>query len=109
MLCTVYVLRHCIKQKKGLTLNVKPLIYSLFAAEAGGFEPPVPLRVRQFSKLVVSATHPHFHVFCASSLELRCKDRGMFLNKQSFLHLFSKKKMLLLLPILILRILFDKK
>ena len=29
-------------------------------AEAGGFEPPVPLRVRQFSKLVVSATHPHF-------------------------------------------------
>ena len=24
-------------------------------AEAGGFEPPVPLRVRQFSKLVVSA------------------------------------------------------
>ena len=78
-------------------------------AEAGGFEPPVPLRVRQFSKLVVSATHPHFHVFCASSLELRCKDRCMFLNKQSFLHLFSKKKMLLLLPILILRILFDKK
>ena len=78
-------------------------------AEAGGFEPPVPLRVRQFSKLVVSATHPHFHVFCASSFELRCKDRGMFLNKQSFLHLFFKKKMLLLLPILILRILFDKK
>ena len=27
-------------------------------AEAGGFEPPV----RQFSKLVVSATHPHFLV-----------------------------------------------
>ena len=35
-------------------------------AEAGGFEPPVPLRVRQFSKLVVSATHPHFHEFHAS-------------------------------------------
>ena len=29
-------------------------------AEAGGFEPPVRLPVRQFSKLVVSATHPHF-------------------------------------------------
>ncbi len=29
-------------------------------AEGGGFEPPVPLRVRQFSKLVVSATHPSF-------------------------------------------------
>ena len=27
-------------------------------AEKGGFEPPVPLRVRQFSKLLVSATHP---------------------------------------------------
>ncbi len=31
-----------------------------FRAEAGGFEPPVRLPVRQFSKLVVSATHPHF-------------------------------------------------
>ena len=30
------------------------------SAEAGGFEPPVRLPVRQFSKLVVSATHPHF-------------------------------------------------
>lgn len=27
-------------------------------AEGGGFEPPVPLPVRQFSKLLVSATHP---------------------------------------------------
>ena len=31
-----------------------------FFAEEGGFEPPVPLRVRQFSKLLVSATHPSF-------------------------------------------------
>ena len=31
-----------------------------FVAEAGGFEPPVRLPVRQFSKLVVSATHPNF-------------------------------------------------
>ena len=30
------------------------------SAEAGGFEPPVRLPVRQFSKLVVSATHPNF-------------------------------------------------
>ncbi len=30
----------------------------LFFAERGGFEPPVQLPVRQFSKLVVSATHP---------------------------------------------------
>ena len=27
-------------------------------AVRGGFEPPVPLLVRQFSKLLVSATHP---------------------------------------------------
>ncbi len=33
-------------------------------AEAGGFEPPVRLPVRQFSKLVVSATHPNFLSFC---------------------------------------------
>ena len=32
----------------------------IFSAEAGGFEPPVRLPVRQFSKLVVSATHPNF-------------------------------------------------
>ena len=29
-----------------------------FFAVGGGFEPPVQLPVRQFSKLVVSATHP---------------------------------------------------
>ena len=35
-------------------------IHFYFEAEAGGFEPPVRLPVRQFSKLVVSATHPNF-------------------------------------------------
>ena len=37
------------------------LIYrclGFFIAVKAGFEPAVPLRVRQFSKLVVSATHP---------------------------------------------------
>ena len=34
--------------------------YENLKAEAGGFEPPVRLPVRQFSKLVVSATHPNF-------------------------------------------------
>ena len=33
---------------------------NLFSAEEGGFEPPVQLPVRQFSKLLVSATHPPF-------------------------------------------------
>jgi hypothetical protein len=32
------------------------------SAEAGGFEPPVRLLVRQFSKLLVSATHPNFRM-----------------------------------------------
>ncbi len=41
------------------------------SAEAGGFEPPVPLRVRQFSKLVVSATHPHFLV-CSVLIPSNC-------------------------------------
>ena len=31
-----------------------------WSAEAGGFEPPVREPVRQFSKLLVSATHPNF-------------------------------------------------
>ena len=31
-------------------------------AERAGFEPAVPLRVRQFSKLLVSATHPSLHL-----------------------------------------------
>ena len=32
--------------------------FNLFIAVRGGFEPPVRSPVRQFSKLVVSATHP---------------------------------------------------
>ena len=39
--------------KTALQISVVP-----FSAVRGGFEPPVHLRVRQFSKLVVSATHP---------------------------------------------------
>ena len=37
-----------------------------FFAEGGGFEPPVRLPVRQFSKLLVSATHPSFPALCAN-------------------------------------------
>ena len=42
-----------LKAKTALQLSVMP-----FSAVRGGFEPPVQLPVRQFSKLVVSATHP---------------------------------------------------
>ena len=45
----------CINKKKGMNKSCLN-----FSAEAGGFEPPVRLPVRQFSKLVVSATHPNF-------------------------------------------------
>ena len=41
------------------------------SAEAGGFEPPVRLPVRQFSKLLVSATHPNF-LKSDAKLERRC-------------------------------------
>jgi hypothetical protein len=41
--------------------KVRPLKFSgltFFKAVRGGFEPPVQFPVRQFSKLLVSATHP---------------------------------------------------
>ncbi len=47
------LIRH-IQKKEALRL---PL-----SAVRGGFEPPVRLPVRQFSKLVVSATHPSHQV-----------------------------------------------
>ena len=33
-------------------------LLTIFSAVRGGFEPPVRLPARQFSKLLVSATHP---------------------------------------------------
>ena len=56
-------------------------------AEAGGFEPPVPLRVRQFSKLVVSATHPNF-LEPAFSLKCGAKIEGTFGLCKSFSKIF---------------------
>ena len=62
-------------------------------AEAGGFEPPVRLPVRQFSKLLVSATHPNFQVFMTAAiiLELRCKGKSYFLINNTFGVFFRKK------------------
>ena len=59
-------------------------------AEAGGFEPPVRLPARQFSKLVVSATHPNFLLLafrsnrCPSFCQLRCKGRCFSVSSQVF-------------------------
>ena len=60
-------------------------------AEAGGFEPPVRLPVRQFSKLLVSATHPNFQYFLCGSVfsQTRCKDKRSFRPVQAFEAFFS--------------------
>ena len=34
-----------------------------FFAEAGGFEPPVPLRILRFSRPVPSTTQPRLHLY----------------------------------------------
>ena len=49
------------------------IVWSITPAEGGGFEPPVREPVRQFSKLLVSATHP-----CS------CKFLGNFFRKKLF-------------------------
>ena len=59
----------------------------LFSAESEGFEPPVPLRVRQFSKLVVSATHPNF-LEPAFSLKCGANIGGTFGLRKSFSKIF---------------------
>jgi hypothetical protein len=54
------------------------LLFLLFkiGVEEAGFEPAVPLRVRQFSKLLVSATHPSLLLSV-----LGCKYRGLPFRK----------------------------
>ena len=67
----------------------------LYEAEAGGFEPPVRLPVRQFSKLLVSATHPHFLSIQAEYLLLsEGKGRDNFDITKKFLR-FSSLSVLL--------------
>ena len=72
--------------------SAMPLLRS---AEAGGFEPPVRLPVRQFSKLLVSATHPNFHtirvVTGALFLNCECKGSFNFLYHQMFERFFEEK------------------
>ena len=73
----------------------------LFLAEGGGFEPPVRLPVRQFSKLLVSATHPSFPALSANETatvwncllsKSDCKGTAFFWYDQIFWHLFCKKR-----------------
>ena len=57
-------------------------------AEAGGFEPPVRLPVRQFSKLVVSATHPNF--LSAFISQMQCKITTFFEYAKRLPYFFYK-------------------
>ena len=66
-------------------------------AEGGGFEPPVREPVRQFSKLLVSATHPSFQKEALSfnrgviSLIAGAKVLHFSETSKSFQHFFRKK------------------
>ena len=69
----------CIYYKKS-NIPVALSFLIIFSAVRGGFEPPVRLPVRQFSKLLVSATHPSFLTDSAVWLvsKRRGKDRPVF-------------------------------
>ena len=76
------------------SLNLNEINLHEKTAEAGGFEPPVRLPVRQFSKLLVSATHPNFHTgswYClteAPFLNCECKGKCFFSFHQTFQRIF---------------------
>lgn len=66
----------CIYYKKSnITVALSFLI--IFSAVRGGFEPPVRLPARQFSKLLVSATHPS-HQDSKRLKKLCCKGSTFF-------------------------------
>ena len=44
---------------------------SKLGAEAGGFEPPMPLRTCQFSRLVPSTTQPRFQLFHPTKISFK--------------------------------------
>ena len=60
-------------------------------AEGGGFEPPVREPVRQFSKLLVSATDFLSCKPWGYLLDCGCKGTKFFLSLQIFLLFFLKK------------------
>ena len=77
----------------------KTLLRDPLGAEGGGFEPPVREPVRQFSKLLVSATHPSFQkdpraVNLGASPRLRVQRYYLFLNPPNFYATFFRKSYL---------------
>ena len=68
-------------------------------AEGGGFEPPVREPVRQFSKLLVSATHPSFQGLLALKTEglspqMRVQRYDYFFVPANFWAIFFEKSYL---------------
>ena len=65
-------------------------------AEGGGFEPPVREPVRQFSKLLVSATHPSFQMHSLTLTVGLSLKRGakvlLFFQTAKYFRLFFLKK-----------------
>ena len=72
------------KQKVPKTLGFSGLCSELGNSSAvrGGFEPPVRLHVRQFSKLLVSATHPPHRAGCKYNNGLGSGKRFFTLDTQ---------------------------
>ena len=67
------------------------IVWSITPAEGGGFEPPVREPVRQFSKLLVSATHPSFQECFV--LETEGLSPQMRVQRYKFLGNFFRKKL----------------
>ena len=67
-----------LKKKRGIS----------YLAERGGFEPPVRLPVRQFSKLLVSATHPSLR--SAEMLPLRSAERAKRMQRYDNSSIYPK-------------------
>lgn len=69
-------------------------VCSSFFAEKGGFEPPVQLPVRQFSKLLVSATHPPLQCFVLNCFS-ECKVTLFSQTRKIFPHFSSNSSIFL--------------
>ena len=74
------------------TEHFKYLFASLRLRKLGDSNPRYANRARQFSKLLVSATHPNFLGFVkliSTCFQMRCKGSIIISNRQIFHHLFS--------------------
>ena len=65
-------------KKEKTSTEVLLLRFLMLSAVRGGFEPPVRLPVRQFSKLLVSATHPSHQSAETPVIKRECKDINNF-------------------------------